>query len=467
MRRLFAHWPALWVWCLLSLPAHSFTTPLQDPAPTLEEGLRLLGEDRPEAALRQFAAFKTAHPGDARSYYYSAVALLRLGQQREAAAELQAALRLDPGSARAALLYAEVLSGLGHEGAARDALVLFEEPTVRQELEPPRLWQLSDLYYRLDRLDEALAVLDELAGSQAGGPGVEQRRAEILLALSRFEEASEAFGRVLASDENSAPAHYGLGLAEWRLGKLDEALGHLERAVQLAPESTPSIYQLGLLLADLGRFEEALARLSSIAPRGAEMPEIYGALSRVHRRLGNREDARAFLEQFEAAQQKRQEERDRNRQVERLLAQASGALREGRISEARGLLLEAVAADARNGTAQAYLAKIYLSSRRWADAERHLVALESIRGDDFEVHFLWAQFHRSKDRPQEALRRAEAALRLRPADGELHNLLGNLYLDLGRERDALVAYRTAVSLSPDRKDFRLNLEVLERRLQPR
>jgi tetratricopeptide (TPR) repeat protein len=58
-----------------------------------------------------------------------------------------------------------------------------------------------------------------------------------LLRVSRLDEASEAFARVVALDESSASGHLELAGVLHRLHRDDEALVHAERAAQLAPES--------------------------------------------------------------------------------------------------------------------------------------------------------------------------------------------------------------------------------------
>ena len=53
---------------------------------------------------------------------------------------------------------------------------------------------------------------------------------------------------------------------------------------------------------------------------------------------------------------------------------------------------------------------------------------------------------------QPAIECLEAAVRQQPADESLHFTLGNLYLFVGRIRDAEIAYRNAVRLKPDHSE---------------
>jgi len=58
---------------------------------------------------------------------------------------------------------------------------------------------------------------------------------------------------------------------------------------------------------------------------------------------------------------------------------------------------------------------------------------------------------------------AERVKSFRPGHAELRNLLGHIYLGLGRQDSALREFEAAVQLAPDRSDFRENLLQIKNR----
>jgi Flp pilus assembly protein TadD len=57
---------------------------------------------------------------------------------------------------------------------------------------------------------------------------------------------------------------------------------------------------------------------------------------------------------------------------------------------------------------------------------------------------------------------AERAKSVQPSHADLRNLLGNIYLKLGQPEKALEEYSAAVQLAPNRPDFLVNLQSIQK-----
>ena len=95
----------------------------------------------------------------------------------------------------------------------------------------------------------------------------------------RWARAAAEFARAVALDPSAAAAHYNLGVALQKLGRLDDAAAALREAVRLAPSLAAAHNSLGSVLRDAGAPEEALAgyrRAAELAPADARYAANVG-----------------------------------------------------------------------------------------------------------------------------------------------------------------------------------------------
>jgi tetratricopeptide (TPR) repeat protein len=172
---------------------------------------------------------------------------------------------------------------------------------------------------------------------------------------------------------------------------------------------------------------------------------------------------------------------------------AAGTLaQQGRTLEAERALRAIVTAFPGSGVARWWLARVYESNNRTADARREYemvlpVALTgratlhaaigwlarregdfagtraaferrvALTSSDPAAHKELAWILLEQDRRDEALAAYEAARRIAPDDGETHAAIGRIHLDDGRPGDAVTALGRALELRPDRHEARYAL----------
>ncbi len=411
------------------------------------------------AALELFHRFRQNRPDDPRGYYGLGRVLTSSGRLAEASVELLRAVELAPHQDDYRLAAAAVLARLGDLDRATVVLSPFDREALADAENQNALWILADLYYRRELLDKALRVLERLSQLEADPAAIAQMRGEIHLIQGRFPAAENEFRLTIQLRPDSAPAHYGLGMAQWRQLDLEEAKAALEKAGELAPRNPDYRLELGRLLLELDELTQARVTLEEAEEISPATPEVHYELSRVHRRLGNSDEAGRYLERFNSLRSQTDENRIRLRRARQLLQEGRALLAQGRIAEARRQFIEAVALDSQNWDAHSYLAKIYLSSGMLGEASDHLFRLHEIDPDSAEGNFLLASYWYQARQLEKALESGLRARSLRPDYAELRNLLGNILFSLGRIDEAVVEYAEAVSLAPDRQDFRRNYET--------
>jgi len=179
-----------------------------------------------------------------------------LGQQETADYALlllRLALDLRPDFTTARLLLAEVLESAKRYDAA--AQVLAAVPPADPLIGVVRLRRAS-LAERLDRTDDALRDLEQLARDYPDSPQPYATQADILRQKSRFTEAVSAYdkaiARISAPKRGAWPLFYARGIAydrahDWRKSERD-----LQRALDLAPDQPYILNYLGYSWADQG-----------------------------------------------------------------------------------------------------------------------------------------------------------------------------------------------------------------------
>jgi len=195
-----------------------------------EQGLKLAGARKLEAAHAAFAKACEMAPKDPDACYYLARTLFSLGLYEEAREPFERALRAAPQEMlvkvhrAAALNFIALIRPADAERHFREAVRL----SRRQEPanDDPRI-DYGAFLFRQGRADEALPLLQQAVQAAAA----------------------------------SARAHAELGRVLLHVGKLEAAAANLERAVQLDPGSSTSRLLLGRAYLELGRTAQAETQL--------------------------------------------------------------------------------------------------------------------------------------------------------------------------------------------------------------
>jgi tetratricopeptide (TPR) repeat protein len=121
-------------------------------------------------------------------------------------------------------------------------------------------------YLSLDRFEESLAVLRQLAHARPNDPRTEMAIASVLSQLGRFDESVAHATQALSLDPGNTKALNTRAYAYSQLGQVDRALRDIDRSIEIGPEDPADRLLRAHFLERLGRFDEAL-REKAIANR--------------------------------------------------------------------------------------------------------------------------------------------------------------------------------------------------------
>lgn len=254
--------------------------------------------------------------------------------------------------------------------------------------------------------------------------------------------------------------------------RLDEAEEQIRFALSLEPDFPQLQEDLGSVLALKGQFEEAIPHFEQAIQAEPSLPTPYKKLGQALIAVGRAHEADELFKMFL--------DRDPGKKA---VAEAIQQVQDGNSEDAVRTLRRVLKADPENVDAMRYLAAAYLKDKvKLGDAEALLKRASQIAPDYVEVLMLlgsvlmernkfpeaadafekitryqpdndaaWAgigQAYGRADLTEQAEAALARAIELNPKVPLVHMSHGHILKTLGRQPDALVAYRNAIRLKP-------------------
>jgi tetratricopeptide (TPR) repeat protein len=432
----------------------------------LIEGNKLISQERLPEAIELFSKRKREAPLDSRAYFYSGMALAQMQSLQLAAADLKEAVRLEPKNYSYLILYANVMVRLKHDETALNTLEPFQKKWNQEPLPSSWLWILSETFIRAGDNDSGLEVLDLLAQRHPEDHLVDVNRGIVYFKQGDYDKALEAVEASISKEaEFNPPAYFYQGKILNQVGDAEGAKEAYLKAIDQDPKNSEYLWKLGSVCLALGESEEAVQYLERAKPGAAEFPEIYYTLGRAYQATKNREKAREALKQFQTITKEGRQKEYSEIQSAELVGKGEDALDRGDSAEARRLFQLAAEENPENWAAHGYLAELALNGGALYEAYPHLEKMEEIDPTSTTGHYLMARYWYARKNYLKACNYAEKVKEVRPSNSGLRNMLGNIYLALGKVSEAVEEYTAAVQLDPSRPEFKLNLETAKKRMQ--
>ncbi len=142
------------------------------------------------------------------------------------------------------------------------------------------------------RLDQAMAVLDQLAAMSPEPAGAERLRGIILYQREHFPAAIEAFTKAEAQDPNDRESTEMHGVSLFRLGHVPQAIPFLEKAhAAVANANIDPDYVLALCYADVQRYDDSRHAFAAQFGFPPDSPQAYLLAGRLFLRRELRDES--------------------------------------------------------------------------------------------------------------------------------------------------------------------------------
>jgi tetratricopeptide (TPR) repeat protein len=288
------------------------------------------------------------------------------------------------------------------------------------------------------RLDQAMALLDQLTAQSPEPAGVERLRGIIFYQREDFARAIDAFAKASRQDPADHESVEMQGVSLFRVGRSAEALPLLEQAhATVVRANIDPEYVLGLCYADVQRYDDArhaFATQYGFAPDSAEAYLLA---------------ARLFLRRELAAQAA--QEAHRALQINPALPLAHQLLAEvdlakGDASAAIGELEAERKINPLDGLLYDRLGDAYLRSEQYDQAQQALNRAVLLEPNATAPYILLGETFLKLNQPIQALHYLDHAVKMDPSSYLTHNLLGQAYKATGQLEEANREFRRVVEL---------------------
>jgi tetratricopeptide (TPR) repeat protein len=310
-------------------------------------------------------------------------------------------------------------------------------PAPGETAPAPTLETARDLAGR-GRLDQAMAVLDNLAAQSPEPAGVERLRGIIFYQREQFAQAIEAFTRAVAQDPGDRESMELHGVSLFRTGHPAEAIPLLEKAhASVERANIDPEYVLGLCYADVARYDDARHAFATQYGFAPDSPEAYLLAGRLFLRREMRDQA--------AVQANKALELNPSLPLaHELLGEA--ALAAGDLPGAIRELEAERKINPLEGETYSRMGDAYLRSGQYPEAHQALNRAVLLQPDATGPYILLGQTFLKLKQPIQALHYLDHAEKMDPSNYITHNLLGQAYKAIGQLPEANRQFKMAVEL---------------------
>ena len=142
-----------------------------------------------------------------------------------------------------------------------------------------------------DEKPKALDIINIMIYNKPNTPNYYYNKGVLLADLGRFNEAVEAYDRVIELNAQNADVYVNKGAALYKAGKNEEALAAYDKAIEFNPEDVDIYIDKGAVLNISGKYKEALSVLRKAIELNPELSRAYQGISYALIYLGRYDEA--------------------------------------------------------------------------------------------------------------------------------------------------------------------------------
>jgi tetratricopeptide (TPR) repeat protein len=288
------------------------------------------------------------------------------------------------------------------------------------------------------RLDQAMAILDQLAVETPEPTGVERLRGIIFYQREQFPQAIEAFTKAVAQDPADRESMELHGVSLFRTGHPADAIPLLEKAHAAVEQANiDPEYVLGLCYADVARYDDARHAFATQYGFAPDSAEAYLLAGRLFLRREMRDPASAQAT-------KALELNPSLPRAHELLGEA--ALARGDLPGAIRELESERKINPLDGETYNRLGDAYLRAGEYTEAQQALNRAVLLEPTATGPYILLGQTFLKLKQPIQALHYLDRAEKMDPSNYITHNLLGQAYKAIGQLAEANRQFKMVVEL---------------------
>jgi tetratricopeptide (TPR) repeat protein len=391
-----------------------------------------------------------------------ALEMLRSGREIEALAGLQEIVRRDPSYAKAyfylALFYTDIDQPDIAKRYLERALALEPEDAAYHNQLGIVLAADQDYQGAVEQFSLALEYLPKPQHAT-----VWENIAEMHLRLGQWDQAANAFERIIALKPQAVAARITLGEILIQQNRVDEALEQLIAAADDEPPVSKVYLLLGIAYMRRDAIEMALPHLRRAATMAPDDKQASYALAQVLRQLGQKEAAALELQRYMDLQDQSDASESQSRRLTSAVSTASELISQRRYADGESVLQEVMATDPDHPVVLHVLGFARLKQADFAGATTALERAAALDPLNADTQFYLGHVYLLSGKPKLAQTSTERAIVIFPWDARYHAQLGFIQLELALYASARRAFDRALELDDGSFAVRLGLGSLDLR----
>ena len=409
----------------------------RDPLTRMAQVLSRIGAGEAADVLPAIERILAQAPRHTGAHYLRALAAFATGDQAAALNYIEAVRTTQPNHLPSRLIHGASAFAVGDYPLAETHLNDFLA-ALPAHVEARRLLGLTML--RLERPDEALAVLDPLTTVAGDDPELLALVGDAAVAAGALESGHDHFVALAALAPQRADVLARVGTAKAALGDLAGGVRALEAALTREPSLARAQQALAMTQLRAGDHDGALYAARRLAQLAPQNPAGHVLAGLAHFAAGTPGRARlALLQALEI--------RDDDHDALVVLAEVLAA--EGDLEAARSHLGTVVARTPEDLRAWLRLADLAFQAGDPAAAETLLIDAVRVHPSALAPRVLLGRLYLATDQAERAVEVAEGHLRSEGESLALRDVLGRALLVLDRTSEAVVVLEPLVSALPD------------------
>jgi tetratricopeptide (TPR) repeat protein len=412
-----------------------------------------VAENKNDEAIEQYKEILKVNPKDnwaAYAQYNMGLIYTRVNRRKNAEDAYRAAIALNPAMESAYLSLGLLLEW---DQRPTDAVRVYRE-LLKKDPDNTQAWMaLGKLYYDSRDYTTAFQVFKQYQKKHPDDLNAMEYLGLTAYRLGEYQEAVEAFGMLVRAQPKSNINRYRLASALEASGAFDQAEEQLKAVAEQDSREVDAWVRLALLYQRQNRPADARLTLQTAQALLPDDPQLLVLQSTADLDAKNYEAAEASLQKVLAKDPK-------NAQAVFYLGVVKD--KQGRFDDAMETMKRAIEVDPSNPEPYNYVGYSYAEKGVKLDEAERLVS-EAVRLDPenpfYKDSLAWVYYQ--KKQYQKAIGIQEKAISLlktpRKDDAVMFEHLGDIYLKLGRQEDAIARWERAVEIDPSLASSRKRL----------
>ncbi len=398
---------------------------------------RLLGQEG--EAVRSYEQALAIDPEHNRARLVLTTLLIKMERHDEALSQLNRIIEQDPNLVIAHYYRGRVFLEKGDPERSEESYL--EALRLNERMEPA-LFDLGSLYQMRGRFDKAVEIYERLIDYYPVNMIVRERLIDLYYKLDREDEAERQMEAIKGRSEPGERVRQSLGLIYLRHGKLDESINELDMIVQAWPDDDKSRYYLASAYEERGDLDLALEQFRELK-KGSK----YHSNAQMH--IAYILDAQQKTAEAEAVLREALLGED-GQKPDLYLMLASILEGQDRYEEAEAVLLESLENEPANAELVFRLGVVLDKKgerERSLEQMRRVLEIEPDHAD--ALNYIGYTYAEQGIRLDEALDLIQQAMKIKPDSGYITDSLGWVYFQRGEYEKALELLVKASALQPE------------------